>query len=185
MFGERMRELRKEAGLSTKDVGELVGLSQSYVCNIECNNKKPSPQVASRIASIFGLKPSDMLDPTFNETWEERKEYGKKLLTGRLDKGYQRSLVAGALGIPVEIYAEYERGECSITPREKELLGKLLDLDKEVVVEEEPVVDDPIDICDIIPEHIKDLKVDSDTQKKVWRYFTFMKVSAEEHKLFG
>ena len=185
MFGERMRELRKEAGFSTKELGELVGLSQSYVCNIECNNKKPSPQVASRIAGAFGIKPSDMLDPTFNETWEERKAYGKKLLAGRLDRGFTRSLVAGALGIPVEIYVEYERGECSITPREKELLGKLLDLNKEVEAKEEPVAEDLINVCNIILEHVKDLKVDSDTQKKIWRYFTYMKISAEERKLFG
>lgn len=43
----------------------------------------------------------------------------------------------------------------------------------------------PSEVCEIILEHIKDLKVDKDTQKKVWLYFSKVKLDAEARRLFG
>lgn len=189
VFSKELHKLRTEAGLSAKDLAELVGISQMYVYNLENGKRRPSPQLVDRVASAFGIRASDIFNPPRREPSRERVEYGRKLLMGRINKGYTRSMVAGALGIPVSVYVEFERGECSITDRQKELLEKLLDIGEKPAVEtrakETPVAEDPIDVCNIILEHIKDLKVDSETQKKVWRYFTYMKISEEERKLFG
>lgn len=192
IFGEELRRLRKEAGMSAKQFGEYIGVSQTYLSNLENNNRKPSPQLAQRIANAFDLTVDDMLIPLKDKVAEERRKYGKELSLRRNAKGLSSSVVAGALGIPLAVYKEYELGECSITEREKALLDSLFgDKPKEEVeveAEREPATatsDVPLEICDIILGHIKDLQIDTEAQKKVWRYFSTAKLDAEERKLFG
>lgn len=193
VFGAEMKRLRKEAGMTTGEFAFYIGVSQAYVSNLECGSRKPSPQLAERIAEVFDLTIDDMLKPYDAKVSEERIAFGKKLARARADKGYSVSLVAGALGIPTAVYKEYEQGACSITEREVKVLNKLLGLveepapteAEEVVEAVEETVDVPTEICDIIMEHIADLKVDKDTQKKIWRYFVNMKLDAEERRLFG
>lgn len=195
-YAKNLRARRKEAKVTAGELAELVGVSSGYIYEIECGRAKPSPQLASRIEDAFGAKPR--LDKVDENVLEDRKEYGNKLFHARMNKGYKRSLVAGALGIPVDVYVEYERGECSIPDSKKETLEKLLGIGE--VVEEPPVTketpvtfgipveDTPpveIDVCDIILDHVKDLKVDVETQKRVWRYFMDMKMREEERRLFG
>lgn len=188
-FAKELKKRREEAGLSAKDFGAIVDCSYSCIYNLEHGNKCPSPQLAERIASAFGIEVSDMLDPVLSESSEERNEYGRKLFQSRMNKKIKRSVVAGALGVPVEVYTEFERGECSISPHQKELLNKLLNIDKEVVTVPPTVIKEvesvPMDICDIILNHVKDLKVDSEAQKSVWRYFTELKIREQERELFG
>ena len=189
-FGKELKRRREGAGFSTKDFATIVDCSYSYINNLEHGRRRPSPQLVDRVANVFGVPVSDMLEPdALNEPLEERVEYGKKLLNARMDKKIKRSVLAGALGIPVEVYVEFERGECSISPHQKELLNKLLDIDKEVAAVAPTVVKEvisvPIEICDTILKHVKDLQIDSEAQKNVWRYFTEQKVKAEERALFG
>lgn len=132
-FGREVGKRRKEAGFSAKDFATIIDCSQSYLYSIECGYKRPSPQLAKRIANAFGCEVSDMIDSELNETPEERAEYGKKLFKARMDKGIKRSVIANALGIPTDVYMEFERGECSISPHQKNLLNKLLDIDKKIV----------------------------------------------------
>ena len=188
VFGKEMRRLRKEAGMSAKQFGEYIGVSQTHISQLECGHKKPSPQLAERIAEAFDTMVEDMLKPFDEKVEEERRAYGKELARRRTARGLSSATVAGALGIPVSVYREYEFGKCSITEREKELLDNLLnDKPKEEPKKEVlPLAEDvPTDICDIILGHIKDLQVDADTQKKVWRYFSGAKLLAEERRLFG
>lgn len=194
VFGAEMRRLRKEAGLKTTEFAKYVGVTPTYISNLELGNRKPSPQLAERIANAFDLKVSDMIVSQTEREREARVNYGKALARRRNEKGYSMSLVAGALGIPVAVYKEYEQGLCSIPERNMNTLYKLLSNDDvkaeepkpiEVKAVEEKAGDVPSEICDIILGHITDLKVDKDTQKKVWHYFSRVKLDAEERRLFG
>ncbi len=195
VFATEMKRLREEANMSTSEFSRYLGVSQSYISNIECVNRTPSMPLMEKIAGAFDLTVDDMLKPHEEKVAEERVEYGKKLAKARADKGYSVSLVAGALGIPPAVYREYEQGACSITERNIDTLNKLLGIGEaeeapapiEVEVKAEAEVEDPISvvICDIVLEHITDLKVDKDTQRKVWRYFSNLKLTAEERRLFG
>lgn len=193
IFGNEMRRLRKNAGLTVKGFAEYVGISATYVTNLELGYKKPSPQLAERIADTFDLTVSDMLIPHIEREIAEREKFGKVLAKHRAEKGYSSALVAGALGIPTSVYKEYEQGTCSITERNIATLNKLLGIGEEKPKEVEAVVkevvevkeDVPTEICDIILGHVTDLNVDKDTQKKVWHYFSTVKLNAEERRLFG
>lgn len=194
-FGAEMKRLRKEAKLSTADFAKYMGISQAYVCNLESASRKPSPELAKRIADAFDSTVDEMCIPHSEKIAEERRAYGKKIREARRAKGYSVNLVAGALGIPPTVYNEYELGLCSITDRNIVTLNNLLDIGKpKAEPKEEPKTEPkaekvasetPTEICDIILEHITDLKVDKDTQKKVWHYFSRLKLEAEERRLFG
>lgn len=194
VFGKEMRRLRKESGLKVKELAELVGVSDNYVSNIESpsKNKKPSPQLAERIANVFDTTVEQMLNPKTNDdrVWEFRRNYGATLKEHREAKGLPSKVLAGAVGVPTQVYREWEQGLCSITDMQMAMLDRLLGIgEKPKVVAETKIVETPAEvpseICDIILRHIKDLGDDVNEQKKVWRYFTDMRIAAEERELFG
>ena len=197
LFGSEARRLRADAGFNLRQFAELIGVTENYYCKIEHGKKCPSPQLADRIANAFDTTAEQMLVAKLPElgvsddkVWEFRKKYGAALKQHREEKGLPCSVVAGALGIPTAVYKEYEQGLCSITDRQMELLDKLLGIgEKPKVVEKEIIVEVPAEvptgICDTILTHIKDLQISEDEQKEVWRYFSKIKLDAEERRLFG
>lgn len=52
-IGNRVRNARKEMGLSQESLAEMVGLSTSHVCHIECGTTKPSLDAMVRIANAL------------------------------------------------------------------------------------------------------------------------------------
>ena len=190
VFGAEMKRRREEAGMSTKEFASYVGISQAYVCNLESANRKPSPQLAEKIAEAFGTTINEMLVSADDRVKEFREKYGATLKKHRMEKGLPCTVMAGALGIPVAVYKEYEQGLCSITDGNMWTLDTLLGIgEKPKVVEKEVVVEVPAEIpaeiCNTILEHVRDLQVSEDEQRAVWRYFTGLKLDAEERRLFG
>lgn len=49
-IGKRIRDARKEKGISQEALAEMVDLSTSHVCHIECGTTKPSLDSVVRIA---------------------------------------------------------------------------------------------------------------------------------------
>ena len=195
-FGSELKRLRKEAGLSAEAFGELCGRSYIHIYGIENGKRKPSPELAERIADVFNTTVEDMLGETKaaeasdEEVWAFRRKYGRKLFVARQAKGLSVRTVAGALGILPSVYKEYEEGTCSITDREMDVLNKLLGIGEkpkvEVVKEAVEVpAEIPERICDLILGHVKDLQISEDEQKEVWRYFNQVRLDAEERRLFG
>ena len=190
VFGAETRRLRNQEGISAEAFGELVGCNKAHIYAVEKGLKKPSPQLAERIADAFNITVADMLIPHDEQVKAARKKYGMEINARRVEKGLPMSAVAGALGIPLSVYKEYEMGLCSINERHVDMLDRLLGISEEPkVIEKEVVVEVPVeiptDICDLILMHIKDLQVDEREQKKLWRYFSEVKMSVEERKLFG
>lgn len=190
VFGAELKRLRKENGLTGVEFAGLVDCSAVHISQLESGRKKPSPQLAGRIADAFGLSVSDMLVHNDEQVCKFRKEYGATLKKHRVAKDLPPAVVAGALGIEPYIYLEYEQGVSSITEREMNTLNKLLDIGKkpEVVVETKVVevpAEIPSEICGIILEHIRDLQIGEDSQKQIWRYFSRVKMDADERRVFG
>lgn len=52
-IGKRVRDARKEKGLSQESLAEIVGLSTSHICHIECGTTKPSLDAVVRIANAL------------------------------------------------------------------------------------------------------------------------------------
>ena len=54
-FGEKLRILRTQRGLTTRELGELLGVNQSHVTRIEQGKRTPNVAMVVRIAKIFGV----------------------------------------------------------------------------------------------------------------------------------
>lgn len=190
VFASEMKRIREEANMSTTEFSKYLGVSQSYVSNIECLNRTPSMPLMEKIAGAFDTTVDAMLAPTDERVIEFRKKYGATLKQHREARGLPCRVVAGALGVPPQVYKEWEQGLCSITDYQKEMLDKLLAIGEKpkvetVEVKVEVPADIPTGICDTILAHVKDLQISEGEQKEVWRYFSKVKLYAEERKLFG
>jgi transcriptional regulator with XRE-family HTH domain len=54
-FGEKLRILRTQRGLTTRELGELLEVNQSHVTRIEQGKRIPNVAMVIRIAKIFGV----------------------------------------------------------------------------------------------------------------------------------
>ena len=53
-IGQRLQSLRKNKGLSLRDVGTIIGTSDATLCKIENNeNKTPSPLILKKLAELY------------------------------------------------------------------------------------------------------------------------------------
>jgi len=55
-FGENLRTLRLARQMTQSAVGEITGLSLSYLSDIECGRTIPSLETIEKIAAAFGAR---------------------------------------------------------------------------------------------------------------------------------
>lgn len=60
-FGERLRQLRKERGLSQEELALRSELDRSYVGGVERGDRNVSLINIHRIAQALGIEPSELL----------------------------------------------------------------------------------------------------------------------------
>jgi len=54
-FGEKLRILRMRRGLTTRELGELLGVNQSHVTRMEQGQRMPNVAMVIKVAAIFGV----------------------------------------------------------------------------------------------------------------------------------
>ena len=57
-----LREKRKEAGLTLKELGDLVNVSKQYVSSLELGNDTASQWLAEAIAKELGVDVTELFD---------------------------------------------------------------------------------------------------------------------------
>lgn len=67
-FGDRLRNLRKEAGLTQQELAEKANVSKSVISFYEHKDRAPSPEVLKRFAEIFSVSTDFLLDVERNTT---------------------------------------------------------------------------------------------------------------------
>ena len=68
MIGETLRLLRVFNDYTMTEMSQKVGLSQSYISELENGKKQPSLEVIEKYATVFDMKPSTVL--LFSEALE-------------------------------------------------------------------------------------------------------------------
>lgn len=100
MIGETFRLLRVFNDYTMSEMSQKIGLSQSYISELENGRKHPSLEVVEKYAKVFDMKPSTLLlfsealekDEVYNQDKKQRvAKAGMKLLKilekiGRLDE---------------------------------------------------------------------------------------------------
>lgn len=90
IFGDKIKELRKEKGLSQKELGDILALGQTTIANYEKNIRFPNPKTLVEIADYFDCS-LDELVGRFNEelspfTQKEIKSLKETIQTALLDE---------------------------------------------------------------------------------------------------
>ena len=52
-FGERLKKLRKQEGLTQQNLADRLGVTKSVVSYYELQERYPSPEILIKLASIF------------------------------------------------------------------------------------------------------------------------------------
>ena len=63
-IGKRIKQIRSAKGLSQKDLGELIGVSNEHISKYERGIRKPKLETISQIAEALNVHPFAILDPT-------------------------------------------------------------------------------------------------------------------------
>lgn len=66
MFGERLRDLRKEKKLTSKQLGEKFNLAESTISGYETGARKPDIELVRSFANFFGVSTDYLLGQTDN-----------------------------------------------------------------------------------------------------------------------
>ncbi|WHH58444.1 helix-turn-helix domain-containing protein [Petroclostridium sp. X23] len=85
-LGEKIKKIRKEKNLTLKDISNLVGISISYLSDVENNRKNPSVESLTKISTALNIPTSVLLDESdivykedfLNQAKEKYGNRGKK-----------------------------------------------------------------------------------------------------------
>lgn len=80
-IGQYLKELREAKGLSTREVYNLVDVSNSYLSLVENGHRRPSAIVLKKLASVYNV---DYLDLYVKAGYADLAEYEKKPKTDAL-----------------------------------------------------------------------------------------------------
>lgn len=106
-FGEKLRELRNEKGMTQPEMAEAIGIEQSYLSKLENDKSLPSRDTFVRILEVFELGVADVvdeLDPTSKNQLRQLSEVAdhyqqqKLLIIGNRKRWLLGSAVLVALG---------------------------------------------------------------------------------------
>lgn len=93
-----MRALRAERGITLAELGSMVGLSASYLSQIERNKTKPSLTALSSIAETFGVELRSFFEHS-TPVWQMvRKGRGEEVADRKAKVTFQRLALAGVGG---------------------------------------------------------------------------------------
>ena len=70
-FGEKIRNLREEAGLTQTELGKATGMTQRRISYIECDRYEPSMDV---LCKFFKVSADYLLDISFNNSINKKED---------------------------------------------------------------------------------------------------------------
>lgn len=83
-LGERVRKIRTNSGLSVRDLAARVGVSASFIYQLEKSESAPSFSTLKRIASELGTSVGVLTDDEFPEEWVVvRNDHRRHVVTGQ------------------------------------------------------------------------------------------------------
>ena len=62
MLGDRLKEFRRQTGLTQEALADLVGVHPLTISHFECGRVEPSLDTLRRLAAALGVQPGDLLN---------------------------------------------------------------------------------------------------------------------------
>lgn len=79
--GDRLRIVRRFAGYTLAELGDVIAVSRQHVYNLETGAKIPSPDVIDACASALGVEPGFFFSPVLDEFLEEQCHFRSRRTT--------------------------------------------------------------------------------------------------------
>ena len=113
-FGERLKSLRKAAGITQQELADNLGVHLQTVSKWERGISEPDFSLLGGIASALGvtferLLGTDESDCTYGGYFSPEDE-GRALASARRAKGESQDDIAAAVGVSSDIVSKWERG---------------------------------------------------------------------------
>lgn len=67
-FGQRLKSLRKQRGMTQKQLADLIGVQNSIISFYEVGDRFPSPEIIIKLAAIFHTSTDYLLGVERNRT---------------------------------------------------------------------------------------------------------------------
>ena len=132
-FGERLRQLRKQAGLTQESLAEILNLSYMTIRRWEAEKIIPRVDEVRRIAEVLGCTESELLNGPSTDSWELKLVVSKTNEGGTVDMTSSKSsavlnvaddVMAVTLSAPYELWEDDAKFEELIADlRRKRALG--------------------------------------------------------------
>ncbi len=127
LLGERIKLVRKEAGLTQKQFGDIFNFEQRTISAWESGNNKPDITIISKIKDYFRINPSWLIDglgekyinPENNKkiiAEIDLEHIGNRIKYIRLKNGYTQKDFSRVISISTRTLQTYEQGEVDAIP---------------------------------------------------------------------
>lgn len=73
-FGENIKKIRKERGLTQKQLGEKLGISQAAIGQFESNKANPKMETIQKIANALNVSLNDLIPDSYEREIQEGYE---------------------------------------------------------------------------------------------------------------
>ena len=114
-FGERLKQLRKDAGLTQDSIAEKLGVHNQTVSKWERGLLQPDISLLGNLADALGVSMEKLLDckegeQTFKGTFSTT-QLGQSIAKNRIIKSESQQALATALGVSADTVSHWERGQ--------------------------------------------------------------------------
>ena len=82
LFSQRLSQLRKQAGISQKQLGEAIGVSNKTICTLELGTRETTFEKLVLLAEFFHVSTDYLLGVTDDPTWHGSQPGGDGLSRG-------------------------------------------------------------------------------------------------------
>lgn len=105
----RIRDVRKKARMTMKELGQIVGVSESTISLYETGKREPDNRTLVLIATALGVTTDFLLGLKEEPASYQRGAFRLKSL--RAEKGFTQQDIADILNVSTAAVGRYERGE--------------------------------------------------------------------------
>ena len=139
-LGENIRRIRKERGLTIKQLGQKVGVSESYMRAYEVGERNPKQDKIEKIAIALGVNPETLQNSEFDairamhRLFQIFRQYGGELFENEDEYVCIKfSTLQPLLGYWKERYDQYQKEleECDTIKNPHEKAARLIEIENE------------------------------------------------------
>lgn len=132
--GLELRRYRKNKGYTLMELAQKVGVSASYLSEIEQGKKKPSMKTIKRICDALDIAPGSLMPAECTQDESAEIFLGEKLRMSRARKEWNLTETSEKAGISPAYLSQIERGQVNPSIDVLKRLAEVLDVSLPVVM---------------------------------------------------